>query len=283
MEAICPRCLISKPSISSVPEDMRQKFMALQLGLDLPDEMCVNCMDDVRALVSSNSTALDREVSKEDKKAKLWRGRVTLIKRARAAMKKKSYGAAVKSYEKYIKSLEVVFDVTEEGLTPDLFRERMATKELTLVTSAYWDMLRVYDTSEKYRPRMLKTATKLVQFARVTPILLDIVKKTEAYKKQAKNPEVFKKILTDLMYQKNYCFIATSVFSEPQYWNEIAQLRQFRDEVLLKYAWGRSFVKLYYRYSPPWAQYLDRHEKLKPYVRFFLLRVTKSLQTNTEL
>lgn len=283
MEVICPRCLIAKPSISTIADEMRQKALSLQVGIQLPEQACESCMEDIKAMVTTNSLALDREVSKEEKKAKLWRGRVTLLKRARASMKKKAYGKALISYEKYIKSLEVVFDVNEEGLSPELFKERMATKELTLITSAYWDLLRIYDTSENYRSRMVQTAAKLTQFAKVTPILLDIVKKAEAYRKQAKNPDVFKKILNDLMYQKNYCFVATSVFIEPHYWNEIETLRRFRDEVLLKKTWGRAFVKAYYQYSPSFVQILDQHETLKPFVRFFLLRVTKSLQTHKEL
>lgn len=269
-ELICPRCLIAKPALGPIDEGMRQRFSALEGSADLPEAVCKDCLEDIRSMVSINSAALTREVSKEENKAKLWRGRVTLLKRARGAMKKKAYGKACIAYEKYIKSLEVVFDVNEDGLRPELFKERMATRELTLITSAYWDLMRIYDTSEKYRARMYITATKLTQFARVTPILLDIVKKAEVYRKQSKNPDVFKKLVRDLMYDRNACFIATSVFMDAGEWQHVDKLRLFRDQKLMSSTLGRGFVHFYYRYSPRVAYFLDRQEWLKPPVRGLL-------------
>ncbi|MBE0431692.1 MAG: right-handed parallel beta-helix repeat-containing protein [Dehalococcoidia bacterium] len=66
------------------------------------------------------------------------------------------------------------------------------------------------------------------------------------------------------------CFIATAAYNTPQA-QEVQILRQFRDEYLLTNATGRAFVALYYRISPPMAEFITRHPGLKPVVRAGLL------------
>ena len=62
------------------------------------------------------------------------------------------------------------------------------------------------------------------------------------------------------------CFIATAAFGssiEPQ----VTLLKRFRDQFLLKSDMGRLFVKAYYHYSPPIAEFISRHDTLKMAVR----------------
>ena len=62
------------------------------------------------------------------------------------------------------------------------------------------------------------------------------------------------------------CFIATAAYGTPLA-EEIEVLRQFRDEYLLTNPPGRLFVSVYYRSSPPLADFIDDHPALKPMVR----------------
>ena len=48
-------------------------------------------------------------------------------------------------------------------------------------------------------------------------------------------------------------------------------LRQFRDRFLLTNAMGRTFVRLYYTYSPPISKFISGHEGLRMVVRWGLL------------
>ncbi len=65
------------------------------------------------------------------------------------------------------------------------------------------------------------------------------------------------------------CFIATAAFGsylEPR----VKILRDFRDTYLLTTKPGRAFVTSYYRYSPPVADFISRHEFLRAIVRLAL-------------
>ena len=68
------------------------------------------------------------------------------------------------------------------------------------------------------------------------------------------------------------CFIATAAFGsgmDPY----VLELKRFRDDFLLKSRLGRSFVEIYYRYSPPVADFIRDNELAKSLVRVTLYPV----------
>lgn len=72
------------------------------------------------------------------------------------------------------------------------------------------------------------------------------------------------------------CFIATAAYGSP--WaGEVNVLRRFRDRVLMPRAWGRAFVRLYYRLSPPLADQVAKRVWLKTSVRVLLNPVVRVL------
>jgi hypothetical protein len=62
------------------------------------------------------------------------------------------------------------------------------------------------------------------------------------------------------------CFIATAAYGTPMA-DEVEILREFRDEYLLTNPVGQALVDLYYRVSPPIAEFITEHPCLKPIVR----------------
>jgi len=67
-----------------------------------------------------------------------------------------------------------------------------------------------------------------------------------------------------------FCFIATAAYGTPMA-EEIEILRGFRDEYLLTNPLGQALVDLYYRVSPPMAEFITEHPSLKPIVRAALV------------
>ena len=65
------------------------------------------------------------------------------------------------------------------------------------------------------------------------------------------------------------CFIATSAFGS-KFEKHVQLLRRFRDFYLMPNRIGRIFVKAYYKYSPPMADFIARHDILRTMVRWSL-------------
>ncbi len=68
------------------------------------------------------------------------------------------------------------------------------------------------------------------------------------------------------------CFIATAAYGsmmEPH----VKILRNFRDRFLLHNSIGKGFVRLYYTYSPPIADFIAEHDSLRAMVRIGLLPI----------
>jgi uncharacterized delta-60 repeat protein len=73
------------------------------------------------------------------------------------------------------------------------------------------------------------------------------------------------------------CFIATAAYGshlDPH----VAVLRKFRDEHLLKNDAGRMLIHLYYRYSPTFASWIERHDSLRFAFRCVLNPVVLALE-----
>jgi hypothetical protein len=66
------------------------------------------------------------------------------------------------------------------------------------------------------------------------------------------------------------CFIATASYGSSMA-SHVISLEKFRDRFLLTTPVGEEFVKLYYTFSPPLADFIEKHETLQEVVRRSLL------------
>jgi len=72
--------------------------------------------------------------------------------------------------------------------------------------------------------------------------------------------------VTKVEVKNSACFIATACYGSPEC-PEVRILRQFRDDAMMCSSLGRTLVAVYYRLSPPIAQLLNRHTRLRILVR----------------
>ncbi|MFP5520226.1 MAG: CFI-box-CTERM domain-containing protein [Bdellovibrionia bacterium] len=271
----CPRCGIQVNELMPVDSDLAGKMR--EGGEESPGQVCAGCVSDLKrtyASTTSGGVLMAQERAKEQQRLQLWRSRVGLIKKARLCMTQKMFSEAAVAYEKYLKILEIVFDVKKGStLTPDLFKESARTTELTVVASTYWDLLRIYDSHEKYADRMQKAAKQLAVFVKFTPIYPDIMKKAEIFAKSAKNPQIIRNFLKDANEQKGACFIATVSFYEGA--PEVQALRLWRDQTLMQSPAGQFFIKIYYHISPSIAEIISKSTLLKATSRALLKLLIK--------
>lgn len=225
---------------------------------------------------SPGSTLSRIEKAEEERRSKMWGMRTAFIKRGHRAMQIKQYGEAAISYEKYVRTLELVFNVPPGNLTPEVFKESSRTSEMSILAGAYWDLVRIYDTSPQYADRQAKSAAQLAKFAPVTPKYNEIVKQAQEFSKKARHPERVK-IFLSAVGKSSRCFIATSAYSSPTH-SDVMILRNYRDSVIKKTFLGRKFIYFYYRYSPKVACILDQHEYLKAPTRWALKLVIKCVR-----
>lgn len=277
----CPYCHDTVPSLVPVEAGLKLRLQEHAKINPAPDQVCDGCFKMMSKMVSKGAALRAEAAAKEQNRLLLWKNRVSLVKQAKGHLAQKNFSDAAVAFEKYIRVLEIVYDMKPGELKPDMFRHDSKSQEMTVITSVYWDLMRVYDSNPRYADRQMKAAEKLAEFARFTPIFPHIMRKAESQSRSAKNAEAFRKFLKLSNSKRPRCFIATSAF---EYRNSTVEaLCHFRDHQLKKTSAGRKFIRFYYRYSPGVARFLDRHPSLKPATRAALKLAVKALVRKNDL
>ncbi len=272
--ATCPRCGSPAGSLINVDAGMRLALQKDTEGGPLPSQVCSSCYAALTGAVSQGVKLRLEQQAKEKNRHMLWKSRVNLVKHARQMMIQKAYSEAAISYEKYLRVLEISFDLKPGQLNPGVFGKSSRSKELTVIATTYWDLLRIYDTNPQYRERMALAARKLAEFVPFSPILPDLAKKAQAFAASAKNPDLVKEFMRLSKMGAGRCFIATAAFDYPEH-PQVRALRTWRDSYLRTRPLGRAFIVFYYKNSRPLAQFLNRHPSLKPVARACLTMVAR--------
>jgi hypothetical protein len=274
----CPRCGIQVTDLQTLDSETMAQLQAA--GENISTAVCSVCASDLRKMLSQSKggVLLAQERAKEQYRLDLWKNRVSLIKKARSLMGGKNYSQAAITYEKYLKVLEIVFGLSKgEILNPNHFKESARTSEITVVTSVYWDLLRIYDTNERYAERQQAAAKQLATFIQYTPIYPDIMKKAQAFAKSAKNPQTIKAFIKEASSQRPRCFIASSTFQD-NFAPDVIYLRLFRDYFLTNHSAGAWFVQVYYLFSPAIAKVLDHSQVLRFFAKSFIRALIKCIR-----
>ena len=190
----CPHCGAQVSHLRHLSEGLLKKLEE-DGHSNIPPQVCQDCYQKLAGSVAQGAVLMAELKAREQRKLMLWKSRVNLVKKGRILMREKAYADAAIAYEKYLKVLETVYDCKPNEISPEHLKNTARTQELTVIASVYWDLMRIYDSSEKYGNRMEIAARKLAEFLPLTPIYPDIVKKDEVLQKNAKKPQFLKNFL----------------------------------------------------------------------------------------
>lgn len=266
----CEKCGLPAVEFVNVDSGMRIALKGKK-GSDeavthIPAQVCKVCHNELSNLVSRGAKLRFEQQAREKNKQMLWKSRVNLVKQARNKMQLKAYQEAAIAYEKYLRVLEMAYDQPKGALKPEIFGSTPKSKEITVIATAYWDLMRIYDTNPQYREKMFRASEKLAEFLPYSRIYPDIVKKAEIFLGSAKNHDIVKRFLKKVRKGGGKCFIATAAFGAPMS-EEVLYLRSFRDGFLRQSKLGRQFTAWYYRVSPPLADLVRESVVLRAFTR----------------
>jgi len=264
----CPHCGRTDVRTSKIDAGLKLRLKEEGGLAEVPAEACDHCMKSFAKMVSRGAVLRAERAMKEEQRLQLWRNRVGLVKKAKQLMMAKLFSDAAVAYEKYLRVLEVVYERKPGELSPELFSSRARKHEITIIASAYWDLMRIYDVNSVYKDRQMRAAEKLAEFVRYTPVYPSVVRKAEEMARTAKNPDAFRHFLKTANAERPRCFIATAAFGEGAI--EVHILSAFRDHRLSRSGFGRGLIWTYYLISPSFAKLLDSFPFLKPVVRSVL-------------
>lgn len=276
----CPRCKQLTDQFFPIDAGMRLALRDAGVAEQLPDQVCPTCYDSLTGHVSQGLKLRMERDMREKNKMVMWKNRVHLIKNARSLMNQKAYSEAAVQYEKYLRVLEMVYNLKKGDLSPAVFNNSSRSKELTVIASVYWDLVRIYDTSPRYSDRMQTSAGKLSQFLPFSPLYPDVIKKAEVFARTAKNQTVIRGFMKNTKAKRGPCFIASAAFANEPFAPELYILREFRDQVLRPWYWGRQLVWIYYRMSPPIAAWLSNSQLKMRATRWLIKKIAQRLKKN---
>ncbi|MCB0348983.1 MAG: hypothetical protein KDD37_09100 [Bdellovibrionales bacterium] len=277
MSTKCPICGSAANDLIKIEAGLRLRIQEIDSESKVPPEVCVNCFRDMSSTVSQGAKLRAERNAKEHNKKVLWKNRVSLVKSARERMSVKAYAEASVLYEKYIRTLEISQDQPAGGLDLKIFTTPAFKKELMVLASVYWDLIRIYDSNPAYKQRTDITATKLLEVVPLLQNANDIIYRAERFYRNANNEDIIKNFIKEAKKKQGAkCFVATAAFGSVEA-PEVLILRSFRDQVLLKSTAGKIFVRSYYFISPPIADFIRNRPKLRSMCRQALQSIASRL------
>lgn len=277
----CPRCGAESSELVRIDAGMRIALAEGGMAREVPSEACTNCISEFSKLVSQGARLRAQRKAREANQVALWRNRINVLKQGRTYLAQRLFVEAAIEFEKYIRIIEIVNDLKPGEIKPETLKKNVKTNELDVFISTLWDLIKIYDMNAAYQPKLKEKVGMMIEFSKHAPGFPRIARKMVAYTKKSKNREIFNDLLTKCNAPRSKCFIATSTYGDPLH-PQVQMLTRFRDEVLEEHLLGQLFIWIYYKVSPPVANFLDKNPQLKPATRRSLDWLTKKIKNLLE-
>lgn len=196
-----------------------------------------------------------------------YRNRIGLLKVSHDYYQKDNIAKAVEGYGKYLNIISKYYFTTEEELKPRLFDQKTQIAEILLISQVYWALAKAYDRNPKLKSDCKRYLDQFVLFSLGykhqyinSEMIRKFIKKGIAY-----NPKLFEMAYKRVMVDSKKCYVASYCFTETHPITE--SLRDFKRS-LLKHKAGSIFVENYYRFSPPFVFFCERHPVIGHPIKF---------------
>lgn len=196
--------------------------------------------------------------------------RITIAREGRTHIEKKNYPAAMASYRRFLSITAKSFNVQTEELSPALFDEKRRVAESLIISSIFFDLLKILDKleSDSAREERMLYHKLFLRFTKGMPFqhfAAENIRKHLTYSNSLLNKAEFWATYKAIV-GKQFCIVASWAFDSGSA-SEVLRLRRFRDEVVRKNAIGRGFTRLYYMHGEKLAALLSRMPGARPVAR----------------
>ncbi len=187
--------------------------------------------------------------------------RITIAREGRAFIEKRNYPQAMASYRRFLSITAKSFEVQVEDLAPSLFEEKRRVAESLIISSIFFDLLKILDklNSDSAREERRLYHKLFLRFTKGMPFqhfAAENIRKHLVYSSAILNKPEFWNTYKALV-GRSFCIVASWAFDSGDC-PEVQSLRKFRSEVLMRSAWGRTLTRLYYKYGHLLAGALSR-------------------------
>lgn len=262
----CPQCGTSTTLLHTVDQGMKLRLEKEGVNVAF-DCVCTLCFKNLSKNLSSASVLQAEEMIQGNYKKNLWKNRLALVRQGRLCLDRRQHADAAIAYEKYLKVIQYVYEKEFADLNAAMFGEH--PREVTVICSALWALVEIYDLHPTYADKQQVCAAKLGELLPYTNLFSTMAKQATVKMRHAKNPQAYRTLLQKANIKTGNCFIASIAFDDR---NDptLVILRQFRNQVLATRAPGRQFVRFYYRFSPGLANRLQHFSAIRQLLRWCL-------------
>ena len=273
-ESGCPQCGVVTTLLHPIEEGLRLRLESEGTPITV-DAVCTSCFKNLSKKLSSATLMQAEKTIQSNHKKNLWKNRLALIKQAHVFIARKEHSEAAVCFEKYLKILQLVYEKDFSELNATMFGDN--PKEVTVMCSALWALVEIYDLHTQYKNRQEECAVKVGELMPYTNLFANLAKNAATKSRQGNNPTAYRKLLQAANIKTGNCFIASIAF-EDRNDPTLVTLRQFRSQVLIRTSAGKHFVRAYYRYSPALANRLQHFSAAKLTLRRVLPVFAKILK-----
>ena len=172
--------------------------------------------------------------------------RISIAREGRTLVERKNYSAAMRAYRRFLSITARSLNAEIEDLSPSLFEEKKRVPEALIISSIFFDLLKMLDKldSDSAREERQLYHKLFLRFTKGMPFqhfAAENIRKHLVYSNSLRNKNEFWATYRAIV-GRSFCLVATWAFNSNDA-PEVICLRRFRDRVLQRSRPGKAFTR----------------------------------------